>query len=795
MIDKDLPSGKIEEFASMSGNSMPEDEFQAAILLEKSGLFDSDYYLTQIGADLRQDPILHYLRQGSKKGLNPAPWFDVRHYLSAYPDIGVAGVDPFIHYLIHGHSEGRSPNSNIAPAIPATAENPTCRAIPTSLEQYSSHEFWLCGYKFKAVYYRYMEQMGQTAENNVVLITDENYAMAAIVAAHSFIVSASQPLNLYLIAVGDCVYEIAERARRLLGKGANIHIIGLNNPLDFVEVAEKYITVAGLYKFAIPDILYDKASCLYVDADVLAFCGWDHIFAYELEDSALGAIRDYVGVYDHRLNEHLDTADYFNSGVLLMDLVQIRSNNFSQQCIRMKLDDKEGKYRFQDQDIFNAVYDGKWLPLAPVYNYMLNFSYLEGSFTDNFNVRVKPEEIRILHYSWLKPWLTREALSSEFWHDEYRRLFGKAHALAPYRESEFSEGRQNEYYRLAMVRPKSVLCLETLHCHGEVMPGFIKYFQDKGYNVDLVWHFDLDKLDSIALLDQTRLRRYRNWNFSPKELLTPEKLDQYEMIFISSRTCYPGNPDGSFPNIYEVHPWLNAYKYKIVNMEHHLEAITSPHPDNYVVLANPGNKRHMQSHIVNFPHFGNVRVKLEKGSPVRFIVVGSIEQHRKNFQLLLSSLKSLNWDYHVDIIAMRNQLDIPKELEKRITFHQALPFRDMYRKMEESDFILALLDPDIREHARYLKSATSGTFQLAYGFRKPCIIHEAYAETFLFNDQNSLVYRSNNEFPRALWKAVFMDPEAYTERVQHMEALYQQVMASSTQNMDNLLRSLNLLIN
>lgn len=796
MMANDVPYSRLQEFSNKAGGSLPDDEFALACLLTESGLFDSDYYASSY-KDVDQsglDPVIHYLRMEHANERKPAPWFDGTFYLKEYPDVAKAGEKPFLHYLVHGYKEGRRPNAKtVCKTFPAADEE--SESAPSDAILYEQKKFRISDIEFSARFFRYCEEKTIETDNNLVFITDKNYAMATVVAANSYIVNSNKTINVFIIAI-DCADVIFSEARKLLHKGANIRVISMYNQLGFIGFAEKYISEAGLYKFLVPGLLSNASYCLYVDSDTIAMAGWDDVFAIDLKNYIIGAITDFVAVYEHKRNDFLQLRDYFNSGVLLMNLVKMRSLGLPQKCLGLKLADKEGKYRFQDQDIFNVVYDELRLPLSPVYNYMLNHSFLGGTFTENFHVRVLPKDLRILHYSWLKPWLTKDALMGELWHDEYVRIHDRPHPLAPYTQPQYSEARQNEYFRLALPRRKSVLCIETLHCHGEVMPGFIKYFQEKGYNVDLLWHKDLDQLDSIALMDKTRVRKYWNWQFSHEQLLTPQKIEQYELLFFTSRTCYPGNPDGTFPNIYEVHPWLNDYKYKIVNMEHHLESITFPPSDNVIVLANPARKRELANRTVNFPYFGTVKIKRELGYPLRFIIVGNIEQHRKNFKLLLETLSSLNIDrkyqWHVDIIAMRNKLEIPPVLQDKISFYQALPFKDMYRKMEEADYIFALLDPDIKEHERYLESASSGTFQLAYGFRKPCIIHKHFASTFLFNEQNSIIYNSNQDFGKAIWKAIFMNKSAYTEMVDHMDDLCHKIINGSRENMDNILMTMNI---
>src|SRR5947209_563058 len=58
-------------------------------LIEQSGLFNREWYLRQYPdvAELKIDPIRHYLRYGAAEGRDPNPDFSTRGYLDTYPDV------------------------------------------------------------------------------------------------------------------------------------------------------------------------------------------------------------------------------------------------------------------------------------------------------------------------------------------------------------------------------------------------------------------------------------------------------------------------------------------------------------------------------------------------------------------------------------------------------------------------------------------------------------------------------------------------------------------------------------
>lgn len=85
-------------------------------LLTGSGWFDAGWYrerANEAGITVN-DPVRHYLGEGARLGLSPGPEFDGNWYLSAYPDVANANLNPLVHFLKHGQQEGRLPRRNRA---------------------------------------------------------------------------------------------------------------------------------------------------------------------------------------------------------------------------------------------------------------------------------------------------------------------------------------------------------------------------------------------------------------------------------------------------------------------------------------------------------------------------------------------------------------------------------------------------------------------------------------------------------------------------------------------------------
>ncbi|MCE3026005.1 glycosyltransferase [Salinicola sp. DM10] len=87
-------------------------------LIVESSWFDAEWYRTQANAlgvfDSEENAAAHYLSSGWRQGLSPGPQFDSAWYLSAYPDVAAAGLNPLVHFLKFGRHEGRLPRRNRA---------------------------------------------------------------------------------------------------------------------------------------------------------------------------------------------------------------------------------------------------------------------------------------------------------------------------------------------------------------------------------------------------------------------------------------------------------------------------------------------------------------------------------------------------------------------------------------------------------------------------------------------------------------------------------------------------------
>lgn len=87
---------------------------RAATLIRDSGLWDEQWYLSQVRGERPEDPVEHFLTEGQREGLSPHPAVVPSYYLSRLPDSHrtrrAVATAPFLHYLTVGAAKGISPH-------------------------------------------------------------------------------------------------------------------------------------------------------------------------------------------------------------------------------------------------------------------------------------------------------------------------------------------------------------------------------------------------------------------------------------------------------------------------------------------------------------------------------------------------------------------------------------------------------------------------------------------------------------------------------------------------------------
>lgn len=182
-----------------------------------------------------------------------------------------------------------------------------------------------------------------------------------------------------------------------------------------------YISRASLNRFGLEKLA--PAECdriIYLDADLIVTGDLRELWNADMEGAAIGAVADvYINSSNNEAPPFWKTWDlpegrYFNSGVLLIDLKQVRARcDFSRAMAFVAENGDRLPYR--DQDALNWVYWNKWQPLPVKWNVQTQHAldWFQQYLPDD--MRLGATRPGVVHYTgWEKPW-SRKGFHPWWW--------------------------------------------------------------------------------------------------------------------------------------------------------------------------------------------------------------------------------------------------------------------------------------------------------------------------------------------------------------------------------------------
>lgn len=98
------------------------------------------------------------------------------------------------------------------------------------------------------------------------------------------------------------------------------------------------------------------------------------------------------------------------------------------------------------------------------------------------------------------------------------------------------------------MQQKKVLIIEPHPYHNEVLPGFVKYFQDLNYQVDVMLREEVYK-EKVFCKYKNKPNILPYELFKIKELLSKDSIKEYDFLFCSSLEFLHKNPSDSKSNV------------------------------------------------------------------------------------------------------------------------------------------------------------------------------------------------------------------------------------------------------
>ena len=264
---------------------------------------------------------------------------------------------------------------------------------------------------------------------SVVFATDENYIQHLSVALASLLINNDDSkFDIYIVCSGMSE-ENFEKLQSIGNKYQTIlKQIVVNDEVFDTLVTNHHFTKANYYRLLIPNFIQED-KVLYLDADIVVNGSVKNLFSIDFEGKYIAAVLN-PGFHRHReLKMSLD-AEYFNSGVMLINNKLWKTNSITDKVIKF-VDDNQSVIQFVDQCGLNAIINGNWINLPLKFNQQAvifgdDFKEKYNCFS-NDELKEAKENPVIIHYTGSsKPWHFRN-------NHQYKNLYWKYLKMTPFK--------------------------------------------------------------------------------------------------------------------------------------------------------------------------------------------------------------------------------------------------------------------------------------------------------------------------------------------------------------------------
>lgn len=288
---------------------------------------------------------------------------------------------------------------------------------------------------------------------------DDNYVPFVSVAIKSIIENASKDYIYKIIILHQGLSE--ENINNILfleEERFSIKFVYMKEDLEAItdrvenRLRCDYFTLTIYFRLFISDMFPEYDKCIYMDSDVVVPGDISELYNIDLRDNLIGACNDKSVIDVPELARYMEEAvgvnryEYINSGVLLMNLKEMRKNNFCNKFLELL-----NKYHFDciapDQDYLNAMCNGRITYLDETWDVMPQ----EG--------KDEVKNPKLIHYNlFQKPWCYNNV--------QYEKYFWKYAKQTKYYDKiiELKNNYSNEQ------KQSDKECLEFLIYKGDTIP-------------------------------------------------------------------------------------------------------------------------------------------------------------------------------------------------------------------------------------------------------------------------------------------------------------------------------------
>lgn len=259
----------------------------------------------------------------------------------------------------------------------------------------------------------------------VAACCDENYATYATVMMLSALHSCRGSIDFHLINCGISSHTVDAMQQCIEDHGGTLAIYQPDDSLYEGIPASRY-GIATYQRINLPEYIPSHIKkIIYIDSDTLVLNDLSDLWLTNMEGQPVAAVENLspkacIGI-------GVERSDYFNAGILVMDLEQWRAGKIHREVTEYARE-HAGKLQFHDQCSLNAVLQGRWTRLPVRWNMQSDIYKVATKYADGCSYSVEELEAAILtpgivHFTGKKkPW---KIVCFHPFKDYYRLFIGK----------------------------------------------------------------------------------------------------------------------------------------------------------------------------------------------------------------------------------------------------------------------------------------------------------------------------------------------------------------------------------
>lgn len=271
----------------------------------------------------------------------------------------------------------------------------------------------------------------------VVFACSENFVPYLSVATQSIVenASASRRYDIIVLTRDISPASMITLTRQVKSDNVGIGFLDVDAALGDIELPHHgHFRPETYYRLLAPQLLPNVDKAIYLDSDLIVEKDIAGLFDVDVTGYPLAATRDadtigQIEGYDATVGPYLknelgmrDPHDYFQAGVLLMNLAELRRTVSPEEFLALST---QRMWRWLDQDVLNRVVNGNYVRVHMRWNYLMDWQHLRRThIVSNAPADVRAEydeaaaDPAIIHFAGPdnRPWLYPDAdRADNFW--------------------------------------------------------------------------------------------------------------------------------------------------------------------------------------------------------------------------------------------------------------------------------------------------------------------------------------------------------------------------------------------